>query len=178
MYIGEAKLMGATKGVTRSDIQVCRPTGCISLDTSHVVISTGSRSHKPTKLHPGNVPITFIKNKVIDSTQLSSMLDLPKSVIIIGGGVIAVEYATVLAELSVGVTLICSESSFLPFVEKDLKRSLKRRMKKNKILIVHLDIDKIMIDEMTEKVKVQMDTDPLRPEKPNRVFTVDTVIYR
>ena len=106
------------------------------------------------------------------------MLDLPKSVIIIGGGVIAVEYATVLAELSVGVTLICSESSFLPFVEKDLKRSLKRRMKKNKILIVHLDIDKIMIDEMTEKVKVQMGTDPLRPQKPNRVFTVDTVIYR
>ena len=86
------------------------------------MISTGSRSHKPTELHPGNVPITFIKNKVIDSKQLSSMLDLPKSVILIGGGVIAVEYATVWADVSVCGTMINFEESFFLFVEKELKR--------------------------------------------------------
>ena len=177
LYIGEAELIGASKGVTRAILQVCRPTCCISLETFHVVISTGSKAHKPSKLQPGNVPINFLKNKVIDTTEISTLTELPKSVVIIGGGVIAVEYATVLAELSVGVTLICPESSFLPFLEKDLMRSLKRMMKKNRILIVHLDIKSITLDENTEKVKVKMDTDPLRPEKLNRIFTVDTVIY-
>ena len=177
LFIGDAELMAESKGVTQATLRVCRPNGCVSLDSFHIVISTGSRAHKPNELQPGNVPITFQKNKVIDATEISTLTALPNSVVIIGGGVIAVEYATVLAELSVGVTLICNESSFLPFLERDLLRSLKRLMKKNRILIVHLDIENIEIEDTTGKVKVKMGTDPLRPQKPKRVFTVDTVIY-
>ena len=179
LYIGEAELLGSSKGVTKTNVRVCRPSGCVELDSFHVCIATGSRAHRPTELSQG-VPITFSKGRVVDSTEISSITDLPRSVVIIGGGVIAVEYATVLAELKVGVTLICSETSFLPFVESDLRRSLKRRLKKSRVLIVHLNIKEIIEIEDEEggkgSVKVVMENDPLRPQI-RRVFTVDTVVY-
>jgi alanine dehydrogenase len=49
-----------------------------------------------------------------------ALVSLPNSIAIIGGGVIAVEYATVFSQLGVGVSLICSDSEFLPFLEVNM----------------------------------------------------------
>ena len=89
----------------------------MELESFHVCIATGSRAHRPKEISP-SVPIEFSKGSVIDSTEMSSIIDLPKSVVIFGGGVIAVEYATVYAELGVGVTIICPEDGLLSFIEE------------------------------------------------------------
>ena len=63
------------------------------------------------------------------------LVTLPTAVAIIGGGVIAVEYATVLAQLGVGVSLICSDKEFLPCLEDELRASLKKRMQRNVLFV-------------------------------------------
>jgi NAD(P) transhydrogenase len=182
LYIGSAELLPSfEKGVTKTIIRVCRPTGCVELESFHVCIATGSRAHQPNEVRKG-VPIEFIKGLIVDATEISSITNLPKAIVIIGGGVIAVEYATVYAELGVGVTLICPENALLPFVEKDLRQSLINRMKKNHILIVHDDIKEISVinttstPDATPSVKVAMVPDPKRPNV-QRIFTVDLLVY-
>ena len=75
-----------------------------------------------------------------------ALVALPTSTAIIGGGVIAVEYATVFAQLGVGVSLICSNEEFLPFLEDEIRQSLKSRMSKEHILFVRDTIKEIQVD--------------------------------
>lgn len=53
--------------------------------------------------------LPFKKGVVVDATEMGTITDLPDSCAIIGGGVIAVEYANVLAGLGVGVSLLCKD---------------------------------------------------------------------
>lgn len=53
--------------------------------------------------------LPFKKGVVVDATEMGTIVDLPDSCAIIGGGVIAVEYANVLAGLGVGVSLLCKD---------------------------------------------------------------------
>ena len=52
--------------------------------------------HRPTTLPRSNVPLPFAKMRVVCATEMGGLVTLPSAVAIIGGGVIAVEYATVL----------------------------------------------------------------------------------
>ena len=74
-----------------------------------------------------------------------ALVALPTSIAIIGGGVIAVEYATVFAQLGVGVSLICTEKEFLPFLEKEIRQSLRMRMSREHILFVREPIREIQV---------------------------------
>lgn len=53
--------------------------------------------------------LPFKKGVVVDATEMGTITNLPDSCAIIGGGVIAVEYANVLAGLGVGVSLLCKD---------------------------------------------------------------------
>lgn len=53
--------------------------------------------------------LPFKRGVVVDATEMGTITDLPDSCAIIGGGVIAVEYANVLAGLGVGVSLLCKD---------------------------------------------------------------------
>lgn len=46
---------------------------------------------------------------IVDATEMGTIPDLPEACAIVGGGVIAVEYATVLASLGVEVSLLCKD---------------------------------------------------------------------
>ena len=76
---------------------------------------------------PSNVP--FTPGIVIDSTDLLSLSDLPRSMIIVGGGVIGTEYACMLAACGVRVTLIESRPRLLEFVDDELAENLQFRLR-------------------------------------------------
>jgi len=68
VYIGDAVLKPAYDYLDSagSVVRVCRPSGCVELQSKHVCIATGSRAHRPAEIRPG-VPLPFTKGKVIDS---------------------------------------------------------------------------------------------------------------
>lgn len=51
--------------------------------------------------------LPFRKGVVVDASEMGTISDLPNACAIIGGGVIAVEYANIMAGLGVGVSLLC-----------------------------------------------------------------------
>lgn len=64
------------------------------------------RPNRPHTLASG-AQLSFHKGLVVDATEMGTIPELPEACAIVGGGVIAVEYATVLASLGVEVTLLC-----------------------------------------------------------------------
>lgn len=59
---------------------------------------------------------------------MANLKDLPESLAVLGGGVIAVEYATVLSHLGIPTYLICKPDAFLPFLSQELKDAIRDDM--------------------------------------------------
>ncbi len=78
-----------------------------------IVIATGSRPRTPKE-----IPIDH--EHILDSDSLLSMMYLPQSLAVIGGGVIACEYASIFALLGVEVTLIDRAQCPLQFMDREL----------------------------------------------------------
>lgn len=170
LFIGAAKFMTTGEGLA---VQVCRSNECVPVTGTHVCIATGSRPYRPSELRPG-VPLPFTKGRVVCATEIGGISELPNAIVIVGGGVIAVEYATVFAELGVGVTLLCREDQFLSFLELELRRTLRTMMARSRILFVGEDVSSVKVEE--DYVKVALVPNPRRPQV-ERVFKVDMMLY-
>lgn len=151
------------------------------------VPADNARSHTPASLANG-VALPFTAGKVVEATEMGNIGELPNAIAIIGGGVIAVEYATVLAELGVGVSLICGEGDFMPFLEEDMRAALKTRMRTDRVLFVTDEVTNIEVEDdstaevdakgrpVRKGVKVSLQPDPKRPLL-ERQLKVDMVLY-
>ncbi len=79
----------------------------------HALIATGTHPHRPH-----NVP--FDGKRVLDSDEILNLEHLPRTLTVIGGGVIGVEYATIFSALDVPVTLIEARDQILEFVDREI----------------------------------------------------------
>ncbi|VEF47857.1 dihydrolipoamide dehydrogenase [Bacillus freudenreichii] len=95
----------------------------------NVIIATGSR----TKSLPG-LEIDGIHT--LTSDEALEMDQLPKSMLIIGGGVIGVEWASMLADFGVEVTIIEYAEQLLPAEDREISKELQRLFKKKEINVV------------------------------------------
>jgi NAD(P) transhydrogenase len=84
-----------------------------SLTAEAIILATGSRPRNPE-----NIPVDH--EHILDSDSLLSMIYLPRSLTIIGGGVIGCEYASIFALLGTQVTLIDRAPSPLQFMDHEL----------------------------------------------------------
>jgi len=80
---------------------------------ANALISVGTRPHRPD-----NIP--FDRKRILDSDEVLELESLPRTLTVIGGGVIGVEYATIFSALDVPVTLVESRPSILDFVDREL----------------------------------------------------------
>ncbi len=93
----------------------------IDLATDFILIATGSSPH-----HPHDVP--FDDRRIFDSDSILHMRFMPKTMAVVGGGVIGCEYASVFATLGVQVTLIEGHDRILPFVDREIAALLVRQL--------------------------------------------------
>jgi NAD(P) transhydrogenase len=94
----------------------------VELRAENVLVAVGTQPARPD-----NVP--FTSGKVIDSNELLLMKDLPRSMIIVGGGVIGTEYTCMLAAVGVDVTLVESRPRLMEFVDDEMAESLQFRLR-------------------------------------------------
>ncbi len=94
-----------------------------TIEAKNTVIATGS---KPSSL-PG---INIDKKRVITSTEALSLKELPKTMVVIGGGVIGLELGSVYARLGTKVTVVEYLDSLIPTMDRALGKELQRVMKK------------------------------------------------
>jgi NAD(P) transhydrogenase len=85
-----------------------------------ILISTGSNPHRPPE-------ISFDDVHTFDSDTFLQMDRIPKSLSVIGGGVIGCEYASIFAALGVKVTLVDGRDRLLPFLDAEIANVLRDR---------------------------------------------------
>jgi NAD(P) transhydrogenase len=103
-------------------LRIVRASGSEMVRAEHVVIATGSAPARPE-----NVP--FDDECILDSDSFLRLSKLPKSMIIVGGGVIGTEYACMMAALSVRCILTEARDRLLDFVDSEIIESLQYHMR-------------------------------------------------
>ncbi|USG59683.1 Si-specific NAD(P)(+) transhydrogenase [Sneathiella marina] len=89
---------------------------------SRILIATGTHPYRPDD-------IPFDDERIIDSDDILKIKQVPKSITIIGAGVIGVEYATIFSALDVKVTLVEPRNSMLDFIDRELVDDLMHQMR-------------------------------------------------
>lgn len=103
--------------------------GSVSSKTAdQIVIAVGTRPHHP----PG---FEVDSDKVLDSDDILTMKELPRSLTVVGGGIIGVEYASMFAVLGVHVTLIEQRKQLLSFVDREIVEALQYHMRNLGIIL-------------------------------------------
>ena len=126
VYTGEGSFVSA------NIIKVALPEGDIELQGKEIFINTGS-----TPIIPA---IDGIKEsqKVYTSTTLLDLIVLPQHLIIVGGGYIGLEFASMYAGFGSKVTILEGGNRFMPRNDQDIAKSVKEVMEKKGIEI-HLN---------------------------------------
>jgi len=88
----------------------------------YIVVAVGTESARPAE-------IPFDGESVIDSDGLLALKQLPKSMTIVGAGVIGCEYACILATLGIPVVLVEKRPRLLEFVDSEIIESLQYQMR-------------------------------------------------
>lgn len=99
------------------------------LSCDKIIVATGSRPFRP-----GFIP--FDEPNVHCSTTLLAMSELPRRLIVIGGGAIGSEYASIFAALDVEVTLIEGRETILPFLDAEIADRLIDSMRRRGVRMV------------------------------------------
>lgn len=105
---------GTASFVDAHHIAVAHGDGTVSdHSTDYVLIATGTRPRRP-----GTVP--FDDDRIVDSDSLLRIPALPRRAVVVGAGVIGLEYATMCRALGLDVTLIHGKPRVLEFIDYEI----------------------------------------------------------
>lgn len=99
----------------------CEGESAVRIKFKHAIIASGSRPIKPAIF---DIP----SDRVMDSTGALEIKDIPKKLLVVGGGYIGLEMATVYASLGSEVTVVEMTDGLLPGVDRDLVRPLQTHL--------------------------------------------------
>ncbi len=129
-----------------------------------LIIATGTK--------PLNVKdFPFDHNNILSSDDLLEIKEIPKSILIVGGGVIGCEFAFIFSALGSRVTIVEGMSRLLPLpsVDKEISKLLLREMKKKKIKVFCDTIVKSATKKNSD-ISIVLDSSPFtdnpNPKKP------------
>jgi NAD(P) transhydrogenase len=119
---GVTLLSGAARFLDTHTIEVSGGGGSPRRITSDIfLVATGSRPH-----HPPDIP--FDDEDVDDSDTILQIDRLPKTMVVVGGGVIGCEYASMFAAMRVTVTLVEGRPRLLAFLDAEIAERLRAAM--------------------------------------------------
>ncbi|WP_432014376.1 Si-specific NAD(P)(+) transhydrogenase [Streptomyces cucumeris] len=114
---------GTGRFVDDHTVAVVDPEGREQLLTArHIVIATGTRPARPSS-------VEFDERTIMDSDSVLNMERVPRSMVIVGAGVIGIEYASMFAALGSKVTVVEQRDGMLDFCDVEIVEALKYRLR-------------------------------------------------
>lgn len=123
------------------------------LTTDKIILATGSK--------PVDLPfIPMDKKRIISSTEALELSEIPKHLIVIGGGVIGLEMGSVYGRLGSKVTVVEYAEKIIPTMDQDMSKDLQRTLKKHlkvefalshKVIKGEVKGDKVMVTAENKK---------------------------
>ena len=154
---GKASFVDAhTLEVEKADGDVVRVHGAA------ILLSVGTRPHRPS-----NIP--FDGKTVLDRDELLDIQELPRSMIVIGAGVIGIEYATIFSALDTAVTVVEPRNTMLDFIDKEIVEDFSYQLRDRNM--------KLLFGQTAEQVE-RLENGKCRVTLQNgRMLTADMVLF-
>jgi NAD(P) transhydrogenase len=127
---GVGLLIGDAAFVDEHTVSISDPTGEpgeLSVTAENIVIAAGTRPARPAG-------VDFDERRVIDSDGVLHLeLPVPKTMTVVGGGVIGIEYASMFAAMGIRVTLVDARERLLPYVDREITVALQFLLRKRNV---------------------------------------------
>ena len=105
---------GAARFTGPHQIEIASDDGTtLACTASRFVIAVGTRTYRPAH-------IAFDGEAILDSDEILGLSRIPRQLVVIGGGVIGMEYASIFSALDARVTVLESADALLPFLDREL----------------------------------------------------------
>lgn len=131
-YLLKAKSAELVKGkarlITKDTVEIISDSGTIQVRAKNIIIATGSL---PLEL-PG---IKFDHKRIVSSDDLLSSSRIPKSMIIVGGGAIGCEFASLFSHLGASIEIVELMDRLLPREDREISKALETSFKKRGIIV-------------------------------------------
>src|SRR5437016_2239641 len=155
-------LTGTASFVNPHHMQVTSSRGQSELEAANIVIATGTK--------PAASPLVpFNNTTIINSDQILSMPEIPKAMIVVGGGVIGVEYTCMFAVLGVRVTLIEKRPRLLEFADQELVEALCYHLRDRRVTL--------RLNEEVESVEETPDHTVVANLKSKKKISGEALLY-
>ena len=131
--------------------------GDTELQFEHLILATGS--------HPTKIPTLSLDSpRMMDSTSGLELPDVPKSLLVIGGGYIGLELGTVYATLGSKVSVVEMTAGLLPGADRDLVAVLEKRLK-GLFSTIMLNTKVVKVGEEKNGIRVTFEGDVAEKEQ-------------
>ena len=111
IFIGEASFLGP------HEVEVLNDEGGKRIEGEHILIACGTKPARPSH-------IPFDGKCIFDSDDILELDQIPRSMIVVGGGVIGIEYAIMFAILGVQITVVDGREKLLEFCDQEIVDTL------------------------------------------------------
>lgn len=146
---GVKLVTGKAEFVDRHTLKIISEKEESIIQAENIIIASGSESMRLTELG-------YNGKNVITSDEILEIKDVPKTLIIVGGGVVGCEFAAIFQALGTNVSIIELESGLLPFLDQDLGKYLRASFRKQGIGI-HLKTRVMKITSTNDEVTVELE---------------------
>jgi NAD(P) transhydrogenase len=113
---------GTASFIDQHTVSIVSDQGTSQISGDKVLIATGSEAARDPN-------IAFDGTNILTSDELLHLSEIPKSLVVVGAGVIGAEYTSVFAALGIPVTLIDRRPRLLPFVDKEIGDGLTQHLR-------------------------------------------------
>ncbi|MFS8046953.1 Si-specific NAD(P)(+) transhydrogenase [Rhizobium sp. BR 314] len=156
-------IRGKASFVDPQTMQIVKDDGeVVTVSAASILLAVGTKPFRPDYM-------PFDNKTVLDSDELLEIEELPRSMVVIGAGVIGIEYATIFSALDTQVTLIDPKSTMLDFIDKEIVEDFIYQLRDRNM--------KLLLGQKAEKVerlpngKVELTLDN------GRHITTDMVLF-
>ena len=113
---------GRARFLSNRELEVASEHSRIRISADNIVIAVGTESAHPTEVHVNG-------RTVVTADEVLDMPALPRTMTVVGGGVVGMEYASIFAALGVEVTIVDGRKKLLEFLDGEIVDSLIYRMR-------------------------------------------------
>ena len=143
-------LFGTASFLDPHTIRVTGPQSFSDYQAENVVIATGTKPAESAK-----VPING--RSIVNSDQVMQMTEIPKTLIVVGGGVIGVEYTCMFATLGVRVILVEKRPRLLEFADAEIVEALSYHLRDHRVTL-RLNEEVSSVEETAEGVVANLES--------------------
>jgi NAD(P) transhydrogenase len=153
---------GAASFLDPHHLRVENSRGQSDFEADIIIIAVGTRPAESAK-----VPINC--RTIVNSDQIFSLLDIPKTLVVVGGGVIGVEYTSMFAALGVRVILIEKQPRLLAFADAEMVEALSYHLRDNRVTM--------RLNEEVESVEEAEDGTVIANLQSKKKISGDALLY-